>query len=367
MDVNGRVQKVIDGIVARGNERALQVAAYWKGTLVVDAWAGDIDASSGRKINGDTLFPVFSTTKGIAATAVHILAERGVISYDERISTYWPEFGCNGKEGITLRMALNHTAALPHMPELKAPEEISDWDHMCRLIAEAAPLWEPGTRTQYHAITYSWLIGETVRRADGRDFGTIIREEIAKPLGLARSLFVGLPASEDDRVAILEPNPDPPPPDPNAPPPDPVAQRAIPSLVCPLEKWMNLKAARRGCICASNGIMNARAIARHYAAVIGTVDGVRLIPESRLEIALAPFDNGEQPEKHWALGYSYGGPANDRAGGFGHGGAGGSIGSADRRAQLVIGMTKSSMGTGKGEVKSAGEQVVSEIRSALAL
>jgi len=81
MDVQDRVQKVIDGIVARGNERALQVAVYYRGELVVDAWAGDIDASSGKKIDGDTLFPVFSTTKGIAARAMHILAERGVLSH----------------------------------------------------------------------------------------------------------------------------------------------------------------------------------------------------------------------------------------------------------------------------------------------
>lgn len=364
-----RVQRLIDGIVARGNERALQVAAYWKGELVVDAWAGIADPATGRTADGNTLFPVFSTTKGIAATAVHILADRGILDYDTPIAKYWPEFGCKGKELITLRMALNHTAALPHMPDCKDPDELCDWDHMCRLVADLEPLWTPGTKTYYHAITYSWLIGEPARRADGRDFKKIIFDEVVKPLGLDGSLYVGLPEYEDARVAVLEGDPNPPKPVPSAtpPPPDPVAGRSIPPLVCPLEKWMNMPAAWRGTIPASNGIMTAKAVAKHYASLIGMVDGVRLVSEDRLRKATAAAVTGDPEGTTRGLGYGLSGPPGDRWLAFGHGGAGGSIGSANVRDGLAIGFAKNRMGTSAGEAVSSGEQIVKEIRLALGI
>ena len=168
-DIQSRVQKLIDGIVARGGEQGLQVAAYYKGQLIVDAWSGLANPAKGSKVDGDTLFPVFSTTKGIGASAVHVLAERGVLDYEAPISKYWPEFAKKGKSAITLRQALDHTAGLPHMPDCKDQAELNDWKHMCELLTDLEPLWTPGTKTYYHAITYSWLIGEPAHRADGRD------------------------------------------------------------------------------------------------------------------------------------------------------------------------------------------------------
>jgi len=361
-DVNERVQKLIDGIVGRGNEGALQVAAYYKGKLIVDAYAGLANPAKGVKASSETLFPVFSTSKGIAATAVHILAEKGVLDYEAPIAKYWPGFAKKGKAGITLRMALDHSAALPHMPDCKDEDELCDWSHMCELVADLEPLWEPGTKTYYHAITYSWLVGEPARKADGRDFMSIVRDEICKPLGIERDVFLGLPGSEDSRVAILESDPNPPkPPAPPAtpPPPDPVGGRSIPPLVCPLERWMNRPASWRGCIPASNGIMTAKGIAKHYAALIGKVDGVRLISEKRLKMAT---ELSKLPEPR-GLGYG----VNKEGGSFGHGGAGGSIGTAFPKDKLSIGMAKTRMGTSAGETKSSGEQIVEEIRRALGL
>jgi CubicO group peptidase (beta-lactamase class C family) len=170
------------------------------------------DPAKGIKVNADTLFPVFSTTKGIAATMIHMLADRGVLAYDAPIAKYWPDFAQKGKGLITLRQALNHTAGLPHMPDCKDQAELSDWRHMCELITELEPLWTPGTKTYYHAITYSWLVGEPACQATGSDFFKLVRENICQPLGLEDSLFIGLPASEDARVAIFESDPNPPPP-----------------------------------------------------------------------------------------------------------------------------------------------------------
>ncbi|HVA88709.1 MAG TPA: serine hydrolase domain-containing protein, partial [Chloroflexota bacterium] len=112
-ELQGRVQALLEELVDSGAERGLQVAIYHGEQLVVDAWAGVADPATGRPVDGDTLFTVFSTTKGIVATLIHILVERGLLDYDAPIARYWPEFGAHGKEGITVRHALTHTAGIP--------------------------------------------------------------------------------------------------------------------------------------------------------------------------------------------------------------------------------------------------------------
>lgn len=109
-DAQAAVQAVLDELVERDQERGLQVAAYLDGELVVDAWSGIADPATGREVDGDTLFTVFSTTKGFTATVIHLLAERGLLDYDTPIARYWPEFAAHGKAGITVRHALTHTA-----------------------------------------------------------------------------------------------------------------------------------------------------------------------------------------------------------------------------------------------------------------
>ena len=113
MDINTRVQTVLDDLIGRGIEQGLQVAAYLDGKLVIDTWAGIADATTGRPVDGETLFPVWSTTKGITATVIHLLVERGLLDYDAPVARNWPEFGANGKQGITLRQVLAHTAGVP--------------------------------------------------------------------------------------------------------------------------------------------------------------------------------------------------------------------------------------------------------------
>ncbi len=338
------VQRVLDRAVLEGTERAIQVAAYLNGELIVDAWA----APAARPVDGHSLFPFFSTGKGIAATAVHRLVERGILSWDEPIALHWPEFAAAGKGGITLRHVLNHTAGLPMMPEQGDPGQTCDWDAMCTFLAAATPLHPPGAQRHYHAITYSWLLGETARRADGRDFGRIIEEEVCRPLGID-TLFFGLPAAKLPLCVDAEKAPpEASPPPATSPPPDPVAQRAIPSWIGPLEDWINRDDIRRACIPSSNGFGNARALARHYAALVGKgVDGVRLLAHATVAAATswdAPAHAAGPGNGRWGLGYSLQGP--DVAPGvvFGHDGYGGSTGFADVRCDLAVAIVKSRMG-----------------------
>src|SRR5476651_2005235 len=137
------IQTLLNTLVAEGRERGAQVAAYIDGERVIDAWAGVADVRTGSPVDGDTLFPVFSTTKGIFSTVIHILAERGKLDYDTPIATYWPEFAANGKEGITMRHALSHTAGIPYMPPDITLEQTCDWNYMCAAVAQLKPSSPP--------------------------------------------------------------------------------------------------------------------------------------------------------------------------------------------------------------------------------
>lgn len=335
----GRIQVVSDSLVSEGKERGVQVAAYVDGQLIVNAWAGVADAATGRLVDERTLFPVFSTTKGMAATLIHLLAERGQLSYDKPISNIWPEFGAHGKERITVRQALNHSSGIPQMPCGVGHKELCDWDTMCAKIAGLEPLWPPGTRIEYHAMTYGWIVGEIARRVDGRPFPQLLDEEICRPLGLD-TMFTGIPDEAEPRVAILE--------EPGAiVPTDDGKPQPVPVGIRPLYAWMNRGDARRACIPASNGIMNAHAIARHYAALLpGGVDGVELLPPDRVRLA-TEMQKPDHPEsddypKCWGLGYQIGAVDSIYGGlsAFGHQGYGGSIGFADPQLGLAVGFTK---------------------------
>lgn len=339
-----RIDALLRQLVDGGAELGLQVAVYHRGRPVVDAAAGAMSsAPDARPVTGDTLFPVFSTGKGIVATAAHLLVERGHASYDTPVAAVWPEFAAEGKGGITLRHLLDHTAGLSAVPAEVGHEESLDWVNACSALAAARPASAPGARLAYHAITYGWLVGEFIRRVDGRPFARFVREEIAGPLGLTADLFFSLPESEAHRVATLE-RPAPSFPAPPAPPtPDP----AIPLWRGPLEHWMNQPEVRRACMPGSTGIMNARAIARHYAALLpGGLDGIALLPPARIRQATTPpLPRPEAPpgSHTFALGYMLGGPGTaigPEPIAFGHGGYGGSQGYANPLRHFSVGITK---------------------------
>jgi len=360
-----RIQKVLDELVARGVERGLQVAAFLDGELVVDAWAGLADASTGRPVDGDTLFCVFSCSKGILATAIHLLAERGKLRYDDLVADYWPEFASHGKERITIRQVLSHTAGVPQMPPGSTVADMCDWDEMCRKISRLAPLWEPGTQTGYHARTFGYILGEVARRADGRPINQFVREEICRPLEID-DLYFGIPDSVEPRVATLEqlPAADPPP-----DPPGALAHLAIPPNLPASPEIFNRPDIRRACIPSSSGIMNARALARHYAALAG---GKLLSPE-RINIARTLQTDGLDLVTGAAspkgLGYFLGGPLSpmgDRPTAFGHPGSGGSIGFADPEHRFAFALTKTRL-VNSLPGRGAAYRVARETRAALGI
>ena len=343
--LQSKMQSLLTAAVAEGRERGMQLAVYHNGKLIVDAFAGHMDPEKSKLVDGETLFPIFSVTKGITATAAHRAVEKGQISYDTPIAKVWPEFAANGKGNILFRHVLNHTAGLQMMATGLVPEDLLDWDKMCRMLATATPVSAPGESQVYHAVTFGWLVGEVVRRVDGRPIQQIVQDDICKPLGI-RDLYIGAPASVDDRVATLE--------HPAAPGvPEDDVPREVARCMWPLYYWMNQPVARRGVIPASNGIMSARAIARHYAALVsGGVDGVQLISDKTREIATQVTK--PDTDKKIGLGWFLGGTNADDFQ-FGHGGYGGSNGFAIPGHRLAVGLTKNLFGSNpaEGEVFAA--------------
>lgn len=367
-DVQAQVQSCLDDLVGRGVERGLQVAAYLDGEQVVDAWAGVADPATGMPVDGETLFTVFSCTKGVTATVIHQLAERGVLDYDTVVAAYWPEFGAHGKERITVRHVLSHTAGVPQMPAGGQPTDMADWDGICRKIADLTPLWEPGTATGYHGLTYGFILGEVARRVDGRAIAQIVQEDICQPLGIA-SLFFGVPDAAESRVAPLENDrtiDDAP-----APPPDSYFERAMPGLRFSNVSF-NLPEIRRASIPAAGGIMNARSLARHYAALVGDgVYGVRLLTQDRVKIATTLQTDADDlvlgmPGRK-ALGYTLGGPLSPfsvRITAFGHSGYGGATGFADPEYRLAFALARNRLAFAAPD-ESAANIVASAVRAAL--
>jgi CubicO group peptidase (beta-lactamase class C family) len=337
------VTSAIEMAIASGAETGLHVVAYHRGTKVIDACAGLADPAANRPVTGDTLFNVYSVTKAVTATALHLQAERGLVDYDAPIASYWPEFAAQGKQAATVRHALTHRAGVPQMPAGVTPDMMCDWDAMCAAIAALPPLAPPGEKTLYQSMTFGWIVGEIVRRTDprGRDFRRFVLDEIAAPLGL-RDLWLGIPDDAEPRIAVMS--------DRNAgDPPPPAATlyaQSMPTAVALIPAVFERPDVRRACIPGVGGIFNARDEARFWAMLAegGALDGVRLLSRERVAGFSALRDNGDEPDPVMfgipipisAGGYWLGGHrvTSDRA--IWHPGAGGSIGWADPEHRLAV-------------------------------
>lgn len=339
ISASNRVRDVLSALVRDTPEIGLQVAAYLDGDLIVDAWAGMADPATGRPVDGDTLFMSSSTTKGITATCMHICAEQHKLSYDMPIADIWPEFAVHGKGRATLRHALCHQTGVPQTPVGYTPDWLPDWDRMCRGIADLEPKFPPGARTAYHSLNFGYIVGEILRRVDGRTIARFLADEICAPLGI-NGAYLGVPDSEMHRVATLTDAP--------AAPPEYLAGMVGEPAGCSVAAVFNQRDVLQASIPGSGGALSARGVARHYAmlAGFGELDGVRILPAQRIHdaIELQSFEMDEiyRVRTRRALGYRLGADAGPLASpaAFGHIGGGGSFGYADPERRLAIGFAK---------------------------
>ncbi|MFG2071352.1 serine hydrolase domain-containing protein [Nonomuraea maritima] len=344
-DLQQQVQAAADKLVESGEERGLQVAVYRDGVQIVDVVAGVADPETGRPVTHDTPFYNFSIGKGATATVAHVLAERGLFGYDTPVAELWPEFARHGKQGITVRHVLSHTAGVPGVPLDTTPEDVCTWEKMTAALEDAELWWEPGTKMGYHALTFGFLVGEIVRRVTGKPISQVLREDVTGPLGVADELYFGMPDKEHHRLARLE----------DAPmdmsafgemPADLPMFKAAPMTLMPNADLGNRPDYLAADIPAG-GKTSARAIARMYAALLGEVDGVRLISPERLREATTVVSDGIDEvfgmPTTWGLGYGIGGPASTAEQSptvFGMSGAGGSAAWADTATGTAFAITK---------------------------
>jgi CubicO group peptidase (beta-lactamase class C family) len=346
-----------DNFAQRGDVGAA-VAVTIDGRAVIDLWGGYADQQRTRPWTRDTIVNVYSATKGVAATCLNRLVDQERVDLDAPVARYWPQFAQAGKEKIPVRWLLSHRAGLPAVSTPLPADALLRWDVMTAALAEQEPWWEPGTRHGYHALTFGYLVGEVVRRVDGRSIGAYCREEIARPLGI--DFHIGLDARDDARCAeVIAPMP------PvagashaiptAAPDPNSMAAKAMnnPAGAMRLSK-VNSRAWRGAEVPAANGHTNARALARFYGALAGggELDGVRVLSPRQIERCLTMESDGIDAvvgvPMRFGLGFRLTQPAarygpNPRT--FGHTGAGGSLGFADPDATVGFAYTMNQMGS----------------------
>lgn len=347
----------------REDELGAACCVYLEGEPVADLWAGRRDAASDAPWEADTLTLVFSATKGALAAVFGRLADGGELAVEDPVARFWPEFAANGKAAITLRDVLSHRAGLPLVEAELSREDVFATEPVLAAIASQAPLWKPGSAHGYHARTFGWILGEVVRRVTGQSFGRFFAEEIAARWDL--ELHIGLPEALEAHVAPTEP-----PPAPTNPEeiearerfmgPDTLLGRVLtgPGDLAYGPVW-NSRALRAAEIPSSNGIGNARALARMYAATVGPVAGERLLSTARAAEAARPISEGKdrviQIETRFGLGFML-----PRALGldcpppcYGHPGAGGALGFADPERRLGFGYVTNRMRLGlTGDARS---------------
>lgn len=207
-DCGARFGAVKDAFAANfttNGDVGASVALVHDGELVVDLWGGTLDTAGTTPWERDTIINVWSTTKTMSCLSLLVLASRGLVDVDAPVERYWPEFGANGKGNVLVRHLLSHTAGLPGWETRLDGTDLYDWDKVCALLAEQATWWEPGWKSGYHAVTQGNLVGEVVRRVDGRSVGRFFAEEIAGPMGA--DFHIGTGAEHDHRVAPVIPAP----------------------------------------------------------------------------------------------------------------------------------------------------------------
>ncbi|KMT17760.1 hypothetical protein BVRB_2g035090 isoform A [Beta vulgaris subsp. vulgaris] len=279
-DVERKLRKLLINLGNAGKILGVQICAYKDGEVIIDTAAGVLGKYDPRSVQPDSLFPVFSVTKGITAGLIHWLVEKRKLRYDETIASIWPEFASNNKDMIKVHHVLNHTSGLHNalaniMKE--SPLLVSDWNECLQQIAQSTPEGEPGQLQLYHYLSFGWLCGGIVERASGRKFQEILEEAIIRPLSIEGELYIGTPPGVEDRLAALTLDTD----DlkklsaldarsdlPSTFQPSQIAQVAI-----ALPALFNSLFVRRAIIPAANGHCSARALARYYASLadFGTI------------------------------------------------------------------------------------------------
>jgi CubicO group peptidase (beta-lactamase class C family) len=352
----GRVADVFEAQLRSGRDVGASVGVCLDGKPVVNIWGGSADPGRSVPWAEHTITPIGSTGKALASTALLILVDRGLVGLDEPVASYWPAFGQNGKDEIPVRLVLSHRSGVAALEVPISNNQAAALDPVLRLIEQQRPWWRPGVQHGYHAVTYGFILSGLIRAVTGRTVGEFFADEVARPLGL--DLYIGLPPESHDTVAPMI---------------GPSQRQAIRSMLNPVWLRYLLGVANRRSASyratfggtsvsfddheelvryevedASSGALgNGPSLARMFAALIGEVDGRRLISADLMNAARQPQASGYdvvlRMRTDWGLGFALPGgpmwPDVGVPGMFGHTGASGSLAFADPEHRLAFGYT----------------------------
>jgi CubicO group peptidase (beta-lactamase class C family) len=327
-----QVKQLFHSQIEDGLHPGAGLAVYRHGNLVLDIHGGvsDIRDGSGatQPVTSETMFVLMSSTKPLAASCLYMLKERGQVAWDDLVSKYWPEFGQNGKETVTVRHVLTHRGGFPETPKDLPPRDWPDWGKVTRAMERAPAVYTPGETLAYHPLNYGWVIAELVRRVDGRPFNRFIAEELTAPLGMDDT-YVGLPKGMEDRVS-------------------PMRKMEADADPNGYSTTFSLPVAVRSIVPGAGGVASAGNLARFYAMMErrGSLDGANVLSsetvEEGVELQVEGIDQSLGAFAQRSLGMALadermGRPAGNPLKTFGHGGSGTSIGWADLESGLAVG------------------------------
>ncbi|MEV4124489.1 serine hydrolase domain-containing protein [Nocardia sp. NPDC049707] len=345
------VQELLAANLASGAEVGASIAVTVDGMPVVDIWGGWTDVDHTQEWARDTITGVWSTTKTVTALATLMLIDRGALDPYAPVAEYWPEFGQNGKESVDVRHLLSHTSGVSGWQEPLTLEEMYNLRVSCARLAAQAPWWEPGSAGGYHGLTFGHLLGELLRRVDGRTLKQFIAEEISGPLDADFQL--GLDSRDQDRVSNVIP-PASPTESAAAEPPELMAKSlANPFMDAEVSRSDAFRQAEFG---AGNGYTNARALARIHTAIScdGTVNGAKLLSPRTVDLIFEKQSQGVDKvlgvPLNWGVGFALPTPESvpylpDGRIGFWFGWGGSQV-IADNDRRIVIAYTMNKMGSG---------------------
>lgn len=299
---------ILSDSIDSGADLGASIAVVLDDRPVVDLWGGWADAGRTRRWAEDTITNVWSTTKTMMALSALLLVERGQLDPFAPVARYWPEFAANGKEAVEVRHLLSHTSGVSAWAQPVTHADLYDWERSTAMLAAQAPWWEPGEGSGYHVLNYGHLVGEVIRRVDGRTPRQFIAEELAGPFGA--DFQIGVRDEDLGRVSDIVP-----------PPPlpfdvehlDPALMEniAIRSLTGPLigAPTANTAAWRHADIGGANGHSNARGVARLQSVIAndGVLDGQRILSADTLD--LIGQEQAHGPDRvliiplRWGIGY----------------------------------------------------------------
>jgi CubicO group peptidase (beta-lactamase class C family) len=354
------LRAVFESNFASGADIGASVSIRVGDETVVDLWGGYADAAETKPWEKDTIVNVYSTTKTMTALTALLCADRGLIDFAAPVAKYWPEFAAGGKSRVTVGQIMSHSSGLSGWKEPVTKQDLYDWERAVKLLAAQEPYWEPGTASGYHAVTMGFLVGEVVRRVTGKSLGTVFREEIAQPLGA--DFWIGLPASEDDRVAELV-----------QPPPEGRLDANLDAMTEIQRNWIvnplfsvsdtKTRAWRAAELGASGGQGNGRSIALVHTILAngGVAGGKRIMSEAgcrkALELQIEGTDLILTTPLRMGLGFGLAGdlmPFLNKSTMF-WGGYGGSIAIVDMQNRMSFGYAMNKMaGTTTGDMRALG-------------